>query len=211
MQAYFFKPLGYDFEYHFKESIKTNEQKKKDAKQAEERKKAQDDWYLKQATEAEQRQKALDSHLVQAEKVRSECGYAPNFEYSNVDPHINTLTSLIVSNSLNKRDYSQEFAQKLELIEKSLNPNKMGIQESKRRYTDYLKMLESDEKFFKSNDKIKEAQTIRALHDKLSSQYAEKLERERLYAEKCKLEREQAKTIKNTKTLEKSNDNDLSM
>ena len=81
----------------------------------------------------------------------------------------------------------------------------MGLQEAERRYPDYLKMLESDEKFFKSNGKTKEVEEIRALHDKLSSQYAEKLERERLYAEKCKLEREQAKTIKNTKTLEKSN------
>lgn len=211
MQAYFFKPLGYDFEYHFKESIKTNEQKKNDAKQAEERKKAQDDWYLKQATKAEERQKALDLHLVQVETARSECGYARNFEYSNVDPHINTLTSLIVSNVINKRDYSQDFQDKLDRIEKSLNPAQMGLDQAEKQYPDYLNMLESDEKFFKSHGKIKESGQIRSLHDKLSSQYAEKLETERLYAEKCKLEREQAKTIKNTKTLEKSNDNDLSM
>lgn len=211
MQAYFFKPLGLDFEYAFKESIKTDEQKKKDAKKALEVKKAQDDWYLKQATEAEERQKALEQHQVQCEKVRSECGYAHNFEYSNVDPHINILTSLIISSSLNKRDYSHDLTKKLELIEKSLDPRQMGLQEAERRYPDYLKMLESDEKFFKSNGKTQEVEEIRALHDKLSSQYAEKLERERLYAEKCKLEREQAKTIKNTKTLEKGNDNDLSM
>ena len=211
MQEYFFTPLGSDFKYHFNESIKTDEQKKKDAKKAIDVKKAQDDWNLKQATEAEERQKALDLHLVQVETARSECGYARNFEYSNVDRNINTLTSLIISSSLKQVDYSNDFQTKLELIEKSLDPNKMGIQEAERTYSDYLKMLESDEKFFKSNGKTKEVEEIRALHDKLSSQYAEKLEIERLYAEKCKLEREQSKTIKNTKTLEKSNDNDLSM
>ena len=211
MQEYFFAPLGSDFKYHFNESIKTDEQKKKDAKKAIDVKKAQDDWNLKQATEAEERQKALDLHLVQVETARSECGYARNFEYSNVDPHINTLTSLIISSSLKQVDYSNDFQTKLELIEKSLDTNKIGIQEAERRYPDYLKMLESDEKFFKLNNKTQESQQIRSLHDKLSSQYAKKLETERLYAEKCKLEREQAKTIKNTKTLEKGNDNDLSM
>ena len=211
MQEYFFTPLGSDFKYHFNESIKTDEQKKKDAKKAIDVKKAQDDWNLKQATEAEERQKALDLHLVQVETARSECGYARNFEYSNVDPNINTLTSLIVSNVINKRDYSQDFQDKLYRIEKSLNPAQMGLDQAEKQYPDYLNMLESDEKFFKSQGKIKESQQIRSLHDKLSSQYAKKLETERLYAEKCKLEREQSKTIKNTKTLEKSNDNDLSM
>ena len=211
MEEYFFKPLGHDFEYAFKESIKTDKQKKIDTQKALEAKKAQHDYDLKQAQEAKERQKALEQHQVQVEQVRSECGYARNFEYSNVDPHINTLTSLIISSSLKQVDYSNDFQTKLELIEKSLDPNKMGIQEAERTYSDYLKMLESDEKFFKSNGKTKEVEEIRALHDKLSSQYPEKLEIERLYAEKCKLEREQSKTIKNTKTLEKSNDNDLSM
>ena len=211
MQEYFFTPLGSDFKYHFNESIKTDEQKKIDTQKALEAKKAQHDYDLKQAQEADNRQKALEQHQVQVEQVRSDCGYARNFEYSNVDPQINTLTSIIISSSLKQVDYSNDFQTKLELIEKSLDPNKIGIQEAKRRYPDYLKMLESDEKFFKLNDKTQESQQIRSLHDKLSSQYAEKLERERLYAEKCKLEREQAKTIKNTKTLEKGNDNDLSM
>ena len=211
MQEYFFTPLGSDFKYHFNESIKTDEQKKIDTQKALEAKKAQHDYDLKQAQEAKERQKALEQHQVQVEQVRSECGYARNFEYSNVDPHINTLTPLIISSSLKQVDYSNDFQTKLELIEKSLDPNKIGIQEAKRRYPDYLKMLESDEKFFKLNNKTQESQQIRSLHDKLSSQYAKKLETERLYAEKCKLEREQAKTIKNTKTLEKGNDNDLSM
>ena len=211
MEEYFFKPLGHDFEYAFKESIKTDKQKKIDTQKALEAKKAQHDYDLKQAQEAKERQKALEQHQVQVEQVRSECGYARNFEYSNVDPHINTLTPLIISSSLKQVDYSNDFQTKLELIEKSLDTNKIGIQEAERRYPDYLKMLESDEKFFKLNNKTQESQQIRSLHDKLSSQYAKKLETERLYAEKCKLEREQAKTIKNTKTLEKGNDNDLSM
>ena len=130
MQEYFFTPLGSDFKYHFNESIKTDEQKKKDAKKAIDVKKAQDDWNLKQATEAEERQKALDLHLVQVETARSECGYARNFEYSNVDPNINTLTSLIVSNVINKRDYSQDFQDKLYRIEKSLNPVQMGLDQA---------------------------------------------------------------------------------
>ena len=174
-------------------------------------KKAQDDWNLKQATEAEERQKALDLHLVQVETARSECGYARNFEYSNVDPNINTLTPLIVSNVINKRDYSQDFQDKLYRIEKSLNPAQMGLDQAEKQYPDYLNMLESDEKFFKSQGKIKESQQIRSLHDKLSSQYVEKLGTERLYAEKCKLEREQAKTLTKPNHLEKSRDNDLSM
>ena len=211
MEEYFFKPLGHDFEYAFKESIKTDKQKKIDTQKALEAKKAQHDYDLKQAQEAKERQKALEQHQVQVEQVRSECGYARNFEYSNVDPHINTLTPLIISSSLKQVDYSNDFQTKLELIEKSLDTNKIGIQEAERRYPDYLKMLESDEKFFKLNNKTQESQQIRSLHDKLSSQYAKKLETERLYAEKCKLEREQAKTIKNTKTLEKGNDNDLPM
>ena len=211
MEEYFFKPLGHDCEYAFKESIKTDKQKKIDTQKALEAKKAQHDYDLKQAQEAKERQKALEQHQVQVEQVRSECGYARNFEYSNVDPHINTLTPLIISSSLKQVDYSNDFQTKLELIEKSLDTNKIGIQEAERRYPDYLKMLESDEKFFKLNNKTQESQQIRSLHDKLSSQYAKKLETERLYAEKCKLEREQAKTIKNTKTLEKGNDNDLSM
>ena len=211
MQEYFFTPLGSDFKYHFNESIKTDEQKKKDAKKAIDVKKAQDDWNLKQATEAEERQKALDLHLVQVETARSECGYARNFEYSNVDPNINTLTSLIVSNVINKRDYSQDFQDKLYRIEKSLNPAQMGLDQAEKQYPDYLNMLESDEKFFKSQGKIKESQQIRSLHDKLSSQYVEKLGTERLYAEKCKLEREQAKTLTKPNHLEKSRDNDLSM
>ena len=211
MQEYFFTPLGSDFKYHFNESIKTDEQKKKDAKKAIDVKKAQDDWNLKQATEAEERQKALDLHLVQVETARSECGYARNFEYSNVDPHINILTSLIVSNVINKRDYSQDFQDKLYRIEKSLNPAQMGLDQAEKQYPDYLNMLESDEKFFKSQGKIKESQQIRSLHDKLSSQYVEKLGTERLYAEKCKLEREQAKTLTKPNHLEKSRDNDLSM
>lgn len=211
MEEYFFKPLGHDFEYAFKESIKTDKQKKIDTQKALEAKKAQHDYDLKQAQEAKERQKALEQHQVQVEQVRSECGYARNFEYSNVDPHINTLTSLIISSSLKQVDYSNDFQTKLELIEKSLDPNKMGIQEAERTYSDYLKMLESDEKFFKSNGKTKEVEEIRALHDKLSSQYPEKLEIERLYAEKCKLEREQAKTLTKPNHLEKSRDNDLSM
>lgn len=214
MQAYFFKHLGYDFQYDFEKRIRTDEQKKLDAQKEMEVKKAQQDLNIKQAAEADERKKALDLHKIECEKVRSECGYARNFEYSNVEQYINTLTSLIVSNSLNKRDYSQQLKEKIQLIEKNLNHDammKMSLSEAERRYSDYLKMLESDEKFFKSNAKSTDHEKIRALHDKLSSQYAEKLERERLYAEKCKLEREQAKTIKNTKTLEKSNDNDLSM
>lgn len=211
MEEYFFKPLGHDFEYAFKESIKTDKQKKIDTQKALEAKKAQHDYDLKQAQEAKERQKALEQHQVQVEQVRSECGYARNFEYSNVDPHINTLTSLIISSSLKQVDYSNDFQTKLELIEKSLDPNKMGIQEAERTYSDYLKMLESDEKFFKSNGKTKEVEEIRALHDKLSSQYPEKLEIERLYAEKCKLEREQAKTLTKPNHLEKSRDNDLLM
>ena len=211
MEEYFFKPLGHDFEYAFKESIKTDKQKKIDTQKALEAKKAQHDYDLKQAQEAKERQKALEQHQVQVEQVRSECGYARNFEYSNVDPHINTLTPLIISSSLKQVDYSNDFQTKLELIEKSLDTNKIGIQEAERRYPDYLKMLESDEKFFKLNNKTQESQQIRSLHDKLSSQYAKKLETERLYAEKCKLEREQAKTLSKPNHLEKSRDNDLSM
>ena len=211
MQEYFFTPLGSDFKYHFNESIKTDEQKKIDTQKALEAKKAQHDYDLKQAQEADNRQKALEQHQVQVEQVRSECGYARNFEYSNVDPHINILTSLIVSNVINKRDYSQDFQDKLYRIEKSLNPAQMGLDQAEKQYPDYLNMLESDEKFFKSQGKIKESQQIRSLHDKLSSQYVEKLGTERLYAEKCKLEREQAKTLTKPNHLEKSRDNDLSM
>ena len=211
MQEYFFTPLGSDFKYHFNESIKTDEQKKIDTQKALEAKKAQHDYDLKQAQEADNRQKALEQHQVQVEQVRSECGYARNFEYSNVDPNINTLTSLIVSNVINKRDYSQDFQDKLYRIEKSLNPAQMGLDQAEKQYPDYLNMLESDEKFFKSQGKIKESQQIRSLHDKLSSQYVEKLGTERLYAEKCKLEREQAKTLTKPNHLEKSRDNDLSM
>ena len=211
MQEYFFTPLGSDFKYHFNESIKTDEQKKIDTQKALEAKKAQHDYDLKQAQEADNRQKALEQHQVQVEQVRSECGYARNFEYSNVDPHINILTSLIVSNVINKRDYSQDFQDKLYRIEKSLNPAQMGLDQAEKQYPDYLNMLESDEKFFKSHGKIKESQQIRSLHDKLSSQYVEKLGTERLYAEKCKLEREQAKTLTKPNHLEKSRDNDLSM
>lgn len=211
MEEYFFKPLGHDFEYAFKESIKTDKQKKIDTQKALEAKKAQHDYDLKQAQEAKERQKALEQHQVQVEQVRSECGYARNFEYSNVDPHINILTSLIVSNVINKRDYSQDFQDKLYRIEKSLNPAQMGLDQAEKQYPDYLNMLESDEKFFKSHGKIKESQQIRSLHDKLSSQYVEKLGTERLYAEKCKLEREQAKTLTQPNHLEKSRDNDLSM
>ena len=211
MQEYFFTPLGSDFKYHFNESIKTDEQKKIDTQKALEAKKAQHDYDLKQAQEADNRQKALEQHQVQVEQVRSDCGYARNFEYSNVDPNINTLTSLIVSNVINKRDYSQDFQDKLYRIEKSLNPAQMGLDQAEKQYPDYLNMLESDEKFFKSQGKIKESQQIRSLHDKLSSQYVEKLGTERLYAEKCKLEREQAKTLTKPNHLEKSRDNDLSM
>ena len=211
MQEYFFTPLGSDFKYHFNESIKTDEQKKIDTQKALEAKKAQHDYDLKQAQEADNRQKALEQHQVQVEQVRSDCGYARNFEYSNVDPNINTLTSLIVSNVINKRDYSQDFQDKLYRIEKSLNPAQMGLDQAEKQYPDYLNMLESDEKFFKSQGKIKESQQIRSLHDKLSSQYVEKLGTERLYAEKCKLEREQAKTLTKPNHLEKSRDNDSSM
>lgn len=203
LNAYFLESLGYDFESKYREGIKSEEQKRKDAeriRQLEQNREANRQAELALELERKERQ-AL--HRVEKLKIVKKYGYAKDFEYDYIHPDVCLKTSSIVSKVINKEDFAQELTDKLHRIETDLPQRNY----SNDAYEQYIQILAADKQFFKDNRKDKAAEKAALLHDKISKQYAEKLENDRLRAE----QRDHSYKYNNHYEQKRKNDNDFEM
>lgn len=205
LQEYFFQPLGYNFYENFKEGIRSEEQKRKDAElqriheqQLEQKRKADAEAQHKENMAIRERQ---EQHIAEKVRICKQYSYANDFEYAYVDQTVCLKTSLIISQIIEKKDFSKDLAEKIRCIEADLHNENL----SKTSYEQYLKMLEADKRLFKDYGKEKAAERVALLHDKFSSKYAEKLEDERLRAE----QRNQSYKYNNHYEQKRKNDNDF--
>ena len=203
LNAYFLESLGYDFESKYREGIKSEEQKRKDAeriRQLEQNREANRQAELALELERKERQ-AL--HRVEKLKIVKKYGYAKDFEYDYIHPDVCLKTSSIVSKVINKEDFAQELTDKLHRIETDFAQRNY----SNDAYEQYIQILAADKQFFKDHRKDKAAEKASLLHDKISKQYAEKLENDRLRAE----QRDHSYKYNNHYEQKRKNDNDFEM
>lgn len=203
LKVYFFKELGNKFEYDFHQATMSAEQKRKDAELQRQRELQREAAALAQHKENQERKEDLDRHIAEKVRISKKYAYANDFEYDYVDPTVCLKTSVIISQIIEKKDFSQDLTEKIRCIEADLHDENL----SKTAYEQYLKMLDADKRLFKDYGKEKAAERIALLHDKFSSKYAEKLEYERLRAE----EHKHSYNYSNQYEQKRKNDNDFEM
>ena len=214
MQKYFYPSLPNSFRHGFEQSIRTEEQKKKDTQKAiEEQKKkdAQKAIEEQNAREEQQHRMTEEEHTKKIKKTLDTYGY----DLNNFDYEVNNMTTKVISKALGYKNCSRDYDQKIELIERCINQD---CRNKKNTYPDYLDLIKSDEKFFEDRGYDDLSKKASAFHEKLRVEYAERLETERLEAEaerlrieKDLLESQRVKSSSLTNDLKKDNDNDLSM
>ena len=206
LDFYLFKPLGSDFEYKYKQAIRSEAQKKKDA-----------DEMLQRDREMKARWSAAEQESIEArenEKARQEAsrefekgyGYRSDCEYDALSAQVSLLSSLIVSEARKGRDISDYIAEKIEIFERELKANYFKAHEEKV-YGQIFEILAADKKLLKAD--LKNINKINNFYDKLTNHVAEKKEIEQL-----KLERERKELeVSQTKQPEKRKniENDFSM
>ena len=201
LDFYFFKPLSYDFEYKYKQAIRSDVQKKKDA-----------DEMLQRDLEMKARWSAAEQESIEArknEKARQDAsrdfekgyGYRTDCEYDALSAQVSRLSSLIVSEARKGRDISGYMTEKIAILDGELKRN-YTKEHSKKVYCQIFEILAADKKLLKSD--LKNLNNINDFYDKLTNHVAEKKEIEQLKIERERKELE----VSPTKQPENNSSND---
>lgn len=211
LKNYYFRPLGDDFEYAYKQATKTDAQKRREA-QEQERYRQQDAQRRERERLAEQQAAAKDAVIDKAiETLKRDCGYGPDSDYSALHPQIPTLSGLIVSELAKGRDVSNYVTQKIEMLEPELEQVYVKIHED-RVFGQIFELLDADKKLLK--DDPKNLNKINSFYQKLQNHITEQAEIEQARLERDRvqsLEKKPTLNAQKTKNLDNRHDNDLSM
>lgn len=211
LKNYYFRPLGDDFAYAYKQATKTDAQKRREA-QEQERCRQQDAQRRERERVAEQQAAAKEAEIDTAiETLKSDCGYGPDSDYNALHPQIPTLSGLIVSELAQGRDVSKYVTQKIEMLEPELEQVYVKIHED-RVFGQIFELLNADRKLLK--DDPKNLNKINGFYQKLQNHITENAE-----IEKARLERDRVQSLEKkptlnaqkTKNLDNRHDNDLFM
>ena len=207
----FFRPLGDDFEYAYKQATKTDAQKRREA-QEQERYRQQEAQRRERERVAEQQAAAEDAVIDTAiETLKRDCGYGPDSDYNALHPQIPNISGLIVSELVKGRDVSGYVTQKIEMLEPELGKGYVKTYED-RVFGQIFELLNADRKLLK--DDPKNLSKINGFYQKLQNHITENAE-----IEKARLERDRVQSLEKkptlnaqkTKNLDNRHDNDLSM
>lgn len=211
LKNYYFRPLGDDFEYAYKQATKTDAQKRREA-QEQERYRQQDAQRRERERLAEQQAAAKDAVIDKAiETLKRDCGYGPDSDYSALHPQIPTLSGLIVSELVKGRDVSGYVTQKIEMLEPELEQVYVKIHED-RVFGQIFELLNADRKLLK--DDPKNLNKINGFYQKLQDHITEQAEIEQARLERDRvqsLEKKPTLNAQKTKNLDNRHDNDLFM
>ena len=208
LKNYYFRPLGDDFEYAYKQATKTDAQKRREA-QEQERYRQQDAQRRERERLAEQQAAAKDAVIDKAiETLKRDCGYGPDSDYSALHPQIPTLSGLIVSELVKGRDVSGYVTQKIEMLEPELEQVYVKIHED-RVFGQIFELLNADRKLLK--DDPKNLSKINGFYQKLQNHITEQAEIEQARLERDRvqsLEKKPTINAQKTKKLDNGRDND---
>ena len=204
----FFRPLGDDFEYAYKQATKTDAQKRREA-QEQERYRQQEAQRRERELLAEQQAAAEDAVIDKAiETLRRDCGYGPDSDYNALHPQIPTLSGLIVSELVKGRDVSGYVTQKIEMLEPELEQVYVKIRED-RVFGQIFELLDADKKLLKNDPK--NLSKINSFYQKLQNHITEQAEIEQARLERDRvqsLEKKPTINAQKTKKLDNGRDND---
>lgn len=208
LKNYYFRPLGDDFEYAYKQATKTDAQKRREA-QEQERYRQQDAQRRERERLAEQQAAAKDAVIDKAiETLKRDCGYGPDSDYNALHPQIPTLSGLIVSELAQGRDVSKYVTQKIEMLEPELGQVYVKIHED-RVFGQIFELLNADRKLLK--DDPKNLSKINGFYQKLQNHITEQAEIEQARLERDRvqsLEKKPTINAQKTKKLDNGRDND---
>ena len=208
LKNYYFRPLGDDFEYAYKQATKTDAQKRREA-QEQERYRQQEAQRRERERVAEQQAAAEDAVIDTAiETLKRDCGYGPDSDYSALHPQIPTLSGLIVSELVKGRDVSTYVAQKIEMLEPELGMVYVKTYED-RVFSQIFELLNADRKLLK--DDPKNLSKINGFYQKLQNHITEQAEIEQARLERDRvqsLEKKPTLNAQKTKNLDNRHDND---
>lgn len=203
LDVYFFKPLGENFKDKYKQAIRDDAQKKKDAEKERQRQRELAAQEQKRQQQHELEAAELAARLKDLEQLNHDCGYRPDFMYDALSPQLRSISSLITSEINQGRDISGYLAKKIELFERELKANYSKEYEEKV-CGQIFEILAADKKLLK--DDSENINKINNFNDKLKNHIAEKKEIEQL-----KLEREHTQSLEHKQTVQsKKIDNDRS-
>lgn len=209
LKNYYFRPLGDDFEYAYKQATKTDAQKRREA-QEQERYRQQDAQRRERERLAEQQAAAKDAVIDKAiETLKRDCGYGPDSDYSALHPQIPTLSGLIVSELVKGRDVSGYVTQKIEMLEPELEQVYVKIHED-RVFGQIFELLDADKKLLKNDPK--NLNKINNFYCKMQRHITEQAEIEQARLERDRVQSlEKKPTINAQKTKNLDNDHGLFM
>jgi hypothetical protein len=193
LKEYYFRPLGDDFEYAYKQATKTDAQKRRDA-QEQERYRQQEAQRRERELLAEQQAAAEDAVIDKAiETLRRDCGYGPDSDYNALHPQIPNISGLIVSELVKGRDVSGYVTQKIEMLEPELGKGYVKTYED-RVFGQIFELLNADRKLLK--DDPKNLSKINGFYQKLQNHITEQAE-----IEQARLERDRVQSLEKKPTI----------
>ena len=208
LKNYYFRPLGDDFEYAYKQATKTDAQKRREA-QEQERYRQQDAQRRERERLAEQQAAAKDAVIDKAiETLKRDCGYGPDSDYNALHPQIPNISGLIVSELVKGRDVSGYVTQKIEMLEPELGKGYVKTYED-RVFGQIFELLNADRKLLK--DDPKNLSKINGFYQKLQNHITEQAEIEQARLERDRvqsLEKKPTINAQKTKKLDNGRDND---
>ena len=182
LEGYYFKALGYSFEYDYKQAIRSDAQKKKDAEKERKAERERAAHLLRHQQKEHEYKAQAAAELEAYRSCEVDYGYRADCKYDALSSQVSLLSSLIISEVLKKRDISGYLAEKIELFERELKANYSKEYEEKV-YGQIFEILAADKKLLKAD--LKNLNKINGFYEKLTNHVAEKKEIEQL-----KLERE---------------------
>ncbi|MDV2485551.1 MobQ family relaxase [Acinetobacter towneri] len=204
----YFRPLGDDFEYAYRQATKTDAQKRREA-QEQERCRQQDAQRRERERVAEKQAAAKEAEIDTAiETLKRDCGYGPDSDYNALHPQIPNISGLIVSELVKGRDVSGYVTQKIEMLEPELGKEYVKTYED-RVFGQIFELLNADRKLLK--DDPKNLSKINGFYQKLQNHITEQAEIEQARLERDRvqsLEKKPTINAQKTKKLDNGRDND---
>ncbi len=204
----YFRPLGDDFEYAYRQATKTDAQKRREA-QEQERCRQQDAQRRERERVAEKQAAAKEAEIDTAiETLKRDCGYGPDSDYNALHPQIPNISGLIVSELVKGRDVSGYVTQKIEMLEPELGKGYVKTYED-RVFGQIFELLNADRKLLK--DDPKNLSKINGFYQKLQNHITEQAEIEQARLERDRvqsLEKKPTINAQKTKKLDNGRDND---
>ena len=153
--------------------------------------------------------------LKAVEEVRLRYDYPPNFAFDGVQSNINFFTQLTITRAFLGQSYLNDLKEKARKIEKFFDDQeKFQRYTSMNTYQQYIKMLQTDNKFFKDQGLDIALDVLKPTLTRLEHDYQIAIEREEYRQSNAATQNPYStpkNQVENTKNSEKDNDNGLSM